>query len=93
MWNWTMSAGFHTAVSGLPFGTPRYRLVDSGPDWLSGGAWGPEGGVIAAVGMIGTFAGLSWVTGRSRRAGIVSGAPQSISRNGGAPSGTQEHGA
>ncbi len=91
MWNWTMSAGFHTAVSGLPFGTPRYRLVDSGPDWLSGGAWGPEGGVITAVGMIGTFAGLSWVTGRSKRAGIVSGVSQSISSNEGVPSDTQEH--
>lgn len=68
-WNWTMSAGFHTAVSGLPFGTPGYRLVDTGPDWLSGGAWGPEGGVVAAVGMIGTFAGLSWATSRTRRAG------------------------
>ena len=68
-WNWTMSAGFHTAVSGLPFGTPGYRLVDSGPDWLSGGAWGPEGGALAAVGMIGAFAGLSWATRRRAQAG------------------------
>ncbi|MBC7844362.1 MAG: CPBP family intramembrane metalloprotease [Gemmatimonadaceae bacterium] len=91
MWNWTMSAGFHTAVSGLPFGTPGYRLVDTGPDWLSGGAWGPEGGAIAALGMIGTFAGLSWVTGRSKRAGIVSATSRSISSNAGAPLDTREH--
>lgn len=91
MWNWTMSAGFHTAVSGLPFGTPGYRLVDTGPDWLSGGAWGPEGGVIAALGMIGTFAGLAWVTGRSKRAGIVSDTSRSMSSNAGAPSDTREH--
>ncbi len=90
-WNWTMSAGFHTAVSGLPFGTPGYRLVDTGPDWLSGGAWGPEGGVVAAVGMIGTFAALAWGTGRSRRAGVLPGAPQSISMNSGGPADTQEH--
>lgn len=77
-WNWTMSAGFHTAVSGLPFGTPRYRLIDSGPDWLSGGAWGPEGGVVAAVGMIGTFAGLSWATRRRRYTGALPGVPQDI---------------
>ncbi len=90
-WNWTMSAGFHVAVSGLPFGTPGYRVVDTGPDWLSGGAWGPEGGVVAAVGMIGTFAGLSWVTGRRRRGGLVPAAPESISLIAGAPAGHQEH--
>ncbi len=90
-WNWTMSAGFHTAVSGLPFGTPGYRLVDTGPDWLSGGAWGPEGGVVAAVGMIGTFAALAWGTGRSRPAGVLPGAPQSISMNSGGLADTQEH--
>ena len=90
-WNWTMSAGFHTAVSGLPFGTPDYRLVDTGPDWLSGGSWGPEGGVIAAVGMIGTFAGLTWVTGRTRRAGRLSAAPESFSMKAGGPPGPQEH--
>ena len=90
-WNWTMSAGFHTAVSGLPFGTPRYRLVDTGPDWLSGGAWGPEGGVVAAVGMIGTFAGLSWAASRGRDAGTVPRAPQNISMNSGGRSDSQEH--
>ena len=90
-WNWTMSAGFHTAVSGLPFGTPRYRLIDSGPDWLSGGAWGPEGGVVAAVGMIGTFAGLSWATSRKRYPGALPGVPQDISMNSGGWSDAQEH--
>ncbi|MDZ7631151.1 MAG: CPBP family intramembrane glutamic endopeptidase [Gemmatimonadaceae bacterium] len=90
-WNWTMSAGFHVAVSGLPFGTPGYRLVDTGPDWLSGGAWGPEGGVVAAVGMIGTFAGLSWATGRTRRAGVAPDAPSQVSMHAGGQAGHQEH--
>ena len=90
-WNWTMSAGFHVAVSGLPFGTPGYRVVDTGPDWLSGGAWGPEGGVVAALGMIGTFAGLSWVTGRKRQGGPVPGNPDSISLTAGAPAAHREH--
>ena len=90
-WNWTMSAGFHTAVSGLPFGTPDYRLVDTGPDWLSGGVWGPEGGVLAAVGMIGAFAGIAWLTDRSRRAGTVPVASQSNSMNTSGPSDPQEH--
>jgi uncharacterized protein len=94
-WNWTMSAGFHSAVSGLPFGTPGYQLVDSGPDWRSGGAWGPEGGVFAAVGMIGAFAGLSWATGRIRRGQAPAGAPFASSSfdssHAGGPGDRQEH--
>ncbi len=50
-WNWFMAAGLHSPVSGLPVATPDYRVVDSGPDWLTGGNWGPEGGFAAAVGM------------------------------------------
>ncbi len=48
-WNWIMAAVLHVAVSGLPFATPGYRAVLVGPDWLSGGSWGPEGGLIAAL--------------------------------------------
>ncbi len=90
-WNWTMSAVFHASVSGLPFGTPGYRLADTGPDWLSGGAWGPEGGVGAAVGMMGAFAGLSWVARRMRLAGISPGAPEAVSIQAGGASSRQEH--
>lgn len=51
-WNWTMAVVFHTAVSGFPLEAPGYRYVDAGPDWLTGGPWGPEGGVPAGIGMI-----------------------------------------
>lgn len=51
VWNWFMAAGLHAPVSGLPVSTPDYRVIDAGPDWLTGGAWGPEGGFAAAVGM------------------------------------------
>lgn len=50
-WNWTMTVPFHALVSGLRFEAPYYRAVTSGPAWISGGAWGPEGGVVAAAGM------------------------------------------
>jgi membrane protease YdiL (CAAX protease family) len=50
-WNWTLAVGFHTPVSGLPMAAPDYRTVDVGPDWATGGVWGPEGGVAAALGM------------------------------------------
>ncbi len=48
-WNWVMAAILHVPVSGLPFATPGYRAVVSGPDWISGGAWGPEGGLVAML--------------------------------------------
>jgi membrane protease YdiL (CAAX protease family) len=50
-WNWVMAGLLHAPVSGLASPTPDYRLVDAGPDWLTGGTWGPEGGFAAAVGM------------------------------------------
>lgn len=50
-WNWTMAAGLHTSVSGLGVTAPNYHVVNNGPAWLTGGSWGPEGGVAAALGM------------------------------------------
>jgi membrane protease YdiL (CAAX protease family) len=64
VWNWFMAAGLHTAVSGIAVMTPDYRVVDAGPDWLTGGAWGPEGGFAAALGM---FAVLIYLHARPLR--------------------------
>ena len=70
-WNWTMSAVFHVPVSGAPFPTPDYRVVDAGPDWATGGVWGPEGGYLAALGMAGAYlmvrAGTDLIARRARR--------------------------
>jgi uncharacterized protein len=55
-WNWVLAAVVHASVSGLPFETPVYRVVDAGPDWLTGGPWGPEGGAGAAAGILGALA-------------------------------------
>ncbi len=63
-WNWTMAVPFHALVSGLAFEAPGYRAVTMEPAWLSGGDWGPEGGLIAAIGM--TF-GLAYFYARPRR--------------------------
>jgi membrane protease YdiL (CAAX protease family) len=57
-WNWIMAVVFHTAVSGLPLESPEYRVVDAGPDWITGGVWGPEGGVAGGLGMLGGLAYL-----------------------------------
>ncbi|HEY8166834.1 MAG TPA: type II CAAX endopeptidase family protein [Gemmatimonadaceae bacterium] len=50
-WNWAMAAGMHTPVSGIRVQTPDYRVIDNGPDWLTGGQWGPEGGFPSALAM------------------------------------------
>ena len=57
-WNWTMAVLFHAAVSGLPLESPDYRVVDAGPDWITGGVWGPEGGAAGGLGMLGALAYL-----------------------------------
>lgn len=48
-WNAVMAVVLHAPVSGLAFGAPGHRAVVSGPDWWTGGAWGPEGGVAGAL--------------------------------------------
>lgn len=62
-WNWVMAAIFHAPVSGFAFEYPAYRYVDAGPDWATGGTWGPESGLPAGLMMI---AGM-WLVGRRRR--------------------------
>ncbi|HXY29117.1 MAG TPA: type II CAAX endopeptidase family protein [Gemmatimonadaceae bacterium] len=70
-WNWTMLGLFHARVSGVPVPVPGYSIGNSGPDWLTGGQWGPEGGVAAALGMTAGLAALwAW---RSRNPGSVDG--------------------
>jgi len=48
-WNWVMAGALHISVSGLPAQDPDYRTIETGPDWLTGGPWGPEGGLAAVV--------------------------------------------
>lgn len=49
-WNWSMASLFDLPVSGIAeFETPLYEPVLTGPDWVTGGAFGPEGGLGATV--------------------------------------------
>jgi membrane protease YdiL (CAAX protease family) len=41
--------GFHAAITGSEFATPRYRMVPDGPEWWTGGRWGFDGGLAAVV--------------------------------------------
>lgn len=63
-WNWVMAVPLHAAVSGVRFESPEYQAVTVQPAWVSGGAWGPEGGLISALGMI---SGLAYLYTRRRR--------------------------
>jgi hypothetical protein len=51
-WNWVLVAALHSPVSGIGLASPNYQIVDAGPDWATGGAWGPEGGLAAGLGML-----------------------------------------
>ena len=57
-WNWVMAVPLHAPVSGLRFESPGYSAIVTGPEWLSGGSWGPEGGLFAVLGMV---AGLGYL--------------------------------
>ena len=60
-WNWVMAVGLHIEVSGLTSAYPDYRTIETGPDWLTGGRWGPEGGLAAVAAM---FVGIFYLYGR-----------------------------
>jgi hypothetical protein len=66
-WNWVLAGAFHAEVSGAPFPTPGYRMIETGPDWLTGGPWGPEGGAGAAAGLAGALLAIQWRRGRTAR--------------------------
>lgn len=63
-WNFVMAGVLHSAVSGFGMQAPNYRTIDAGPDWATGGSWGPEAGFLTAAGLI---AGIYLMLRRSRR--------------------------
>lgn len=49
-WNWAMAVALDLPVSGLELvDTPLYDVVEAGPDWITGGAFGPEAGMAGTV--------------------------------------------
>jgi uncharacterized protein len=50
-WNWATASLFDLPVSGITaFETPLYEPAIGGPAWLTGGAFGPEGGLVGTIG-------------------------------------------
>lgn len=67
-WNWFIAAVLHMPVSGIPVSaSPDYRMVETGPDWLTGGSWGPEGGLAAGAGLSLGLVYLLWIHARRSR--------------------------
>jgi CAAX protease family protein len=62
-WNATLAA-CDAPVSGLPFAIPWFDYQPGGPAWLTGGAFGPEGGLIATLSIA---LALAWAARRIRR--------------------------
>ncbi|GAC1421632.1 MAG: type II CAAX endopeptidase family protein [Gemmatimonadaceae bacterium] len=63
-WNWVMAVALHIEVSGVSSPNPDYRTIETGPTWLTGGAWGPEGGLAAVAAM---FVAIFYLYGRYLR--------------------------
>ncbi len=59
-WNATLAA-MDAPVSGLPFRIPLIDYQPGGPQWLTGGTFGPEGGLLAtAMIALATVAAWRW---------------------------------
>jgi hypothetical protein len=59
-WNVVLVGVLHARISGIDMAAPDYRIIDSGPDWATGGTWGPEGGYFAAAGLVAATAYVYW---------------------------------
>jgi membrane protease YdiL (CAAX protease family) len=59
-WNATLAA-LDAPVSGLPFAMPFLNYDPGGPAWVTGGRFGPEGGLTATVAIaLASFAAWRW---------------------------------
>ena len=65
-WNWTHGYVSDVPVSGLELmDAPLYEGVTRGPQWLGGGAFGPEGSAVTTAVLL-AAAGLLWRSGLLR---------------------------
>ena len=72
-WNWVMAGPLDLPVSGLEtLDVPLYDVEVTGPAWLTGGAFGPEGGL---AGTLAALAVLALVLGTTRPGGALAGQP------------------
>ncbi len=59
-WNWATAAALDLPVSGLEiFNAPLYDGAPAGPEWITGGPFGPEGGLAGSL-AVAMAVGLIW---------------------------------
>ena len=64
LWNWAQGNLFGMEVSGLPVQLDAiFKLKEAGPDWFTGGAFGPEGGIAVTIVLLAGMIAL-WVPRR-----------------------------
>ncbi len=67
VWNWAQGNLFGLAVSGGPAaGGTLFNLMEDGPDAITGGPFGPEGGLAVTTVLI-AACGLLWILGRKKK--------------------------
>lgn len=70
-WNWAMAGPLDLPVSGIGgFDVPLYDVAATGPAWLTGGSFGPEGGL---AGTAAALAGLALVLRTTRPGAAMAG--------------------
>ena len=69
-WNGGLALGADAPVSGLTFDIPVLEFFSGRAGWLTGGAFGPEGGIAASVALVGA---LIWLKPRVAWAGEEAG--------------------
>ena len=65
VWNWAQGNLYGFSVSGLEIvnDVVLFDLIEDGPDWLTGGLFGPEGGLVVTLVLIISIL-LVWFAGR-----------------------------
>jgi uncharacterized protein len=80
-WNWTMATLLDLPVSGIAdFDTPGYDALVGGPQWWSGGAFGPEGGLVGTIGFGAALLALVMMKGLRPDPAIAAAAPLVLDR-------------
>jgi CAAX protease family protein len=68
IWNWAQGNLFGFSVSGLDLQTSVFfDLAEAGPDWATGGLFGPEGGVVVTLVLVGGIFGLVYLSRKKAR--------------------------
>ncbi|MEJ5240807.1 MAG: type II CAAX endopeptidase family protein [Anaerolineales bacterium] len=62
-WNWALGSVLGLAVSGGEFEQGILNLQINGPEWITGGAFGPEGGLVTTIALL---LALGWLFSRRR---------------------------